>query len=199
MSQQKSLTLLCLLLARVLAPTRAFATPRNNDALCSRRSASAVLAMNNDDSADPTKSFVAKIADGIQNVFTNSPLNEGKKAVVKALAGEYDKEATRAKLEGLITGNPVLMLSFTTCPFCLKAKSVLDQKGVKYQTVELDVEPDGGAIRAEMADMIGRTSVPAIWIGSDFIGGCNDGPMGGIVKLEESGKLDSMLQGVGAL
>ncbi len=50
-----------------------------------------------------------------------------------------------------------------------------------------------------MADLIGRTSVPAIWIGGQFVGGCNDGPMGGVVKLNTSGDLKGMLQGVGAL
>lgn len=58
---------------------------------------------------------------------------------------------------------------------------------------------DGKAIRAEMADMIGRTSVPAIWIGGKFVGGCNDGPMGGIIKLEESKELDSLLKGVASI
>ena len=50
-----------------------------------------------------------------------------------------------------------------------------------------------------MAGLVGRTSVPAIWIGGDFIGGCNDGPKGGIAKLDESGDLQTMLQEVGAL
>eukprot|EP00593_Proboscia_inermis_P001458 CAMPEP_0171292734 /NCGR_PEP_ID=MMETSP0816-20121228/516_1 /TAXON_ID=420281 /ORGANISM="Proboscia inermis, Strain CCAP1064/1" /LENGTH=45 /DNA_ID= /DNA_START= /DNA_END= /DNA_ORIENTATION= len=45
-----------------------------------------------------------------------------------------------------------------------------------------------------MANLLGRTSVPAIFIDGTFIGGCNDGPMGGIVKLAESGKLDEMLK-----
>ena len=50
-----------------------------------------------------------------------------------------------------------------------------------------------------MADLVGRTSVPAIWIGKEFIGGCNDGPKGGIVNLNENGQLESMLQSVGAI
>jgi len=50
-----------------------------------------------------------------------------------------------------------------------------------------------------MSNIIGRTSVPAIWIGGEFIGGCNDGPNGGIVKLNESGELNSMLKSVGAI
>jgi len=50
-----------------------------------------------------------------------------------------------------------------------------------------------------MGDMIGRTSVPAIWIGKKFVGGCNDGPMGGLMKLDESGDLDPMLKAVGVM
>ena len=126
-------------------------------------------------------------------------INEGKLALVKSLAGEYDQTAIKARIDGLIAENSVFMFSFTTWPFCVKAKEVLDGVGAKYTVVELDIDPDGKAIRAEMADFLGRTSVPAIWIGGDFIGGCNDGPKGGIVKLSESGQLDGMLKGVGAL
>ena len=61
---------------------------------------------------DPTKVWYAEIANTVQNLLTNSPLNEGKKAVVKMLAGPYDEVAVRAKLEGLIADEPVLMLSF---------------------------------------------------------------------------------------
>ena len=41
-------------------------------------------------------------------------LNEGKKKLVKSLAGDYDQEAVRARIDGLIQSNPVLMFSFTT-------------------------------------------------------------------------------------
>lgn len=65
-----------------------------------------------------------------------------------------------------------------------------------YTVVELDQDADGNAIRAVMGDMLGRTSVPAIWINGQFIGGCNDGgPQGGgIVQLDESAELDAMLK-----
>jgi glutaredoxin len=146
---------------------------------------------------DPTKTWIAQFADGLQKVLTSSsPLNEGKKSLVRALAGEYDDEAVRAKLNGLISENQVLMLSFTTWPFCIKAKDVLNKYGGpgSYKVVELDVVSDGKPLRAEMANIIGRTSVPAIWIGGKFIGGCNDGPLGGVVKLDESGELSPMLE-----
>ncbi len=43
------------------------------------------------------------------------------------------------------------------------AKSLLNEKGAKYTVVELDKVADGKAIRAELGEIIGRTSVPAIW------------------------------------
>lgn len=70
---------------------------------------------------------------------------------------------------------------------------------VKYTVVELDTDPDGKAIRAEMADFVGRTSVPAIWIKGQFVGGFNDGPTGGINKLSESGELNGLLKTAGAM
>ena len=64
-------------------------------------------------SSDPTKVWYAEVANGLQKVLTNSPLNEGKKMLVKALAGPYDEVATKAKLEAY-TKEPVVMLSFTS-------------------------------------------------------------------------------------
>merc|ERR1719506_2407934 len=61
---------------------------------------------------DPTKVWYAEIANTVQNLLTNSPLNEGKKALVKALAGPYDAAKVGARLDGLIADEPVLMLSF---------------------------------------------------------------------------------------
>ena len=65
-----------------------------------------------DGNNDPTKVWYSEFANTVQNILTNSPLNEGKKALVKALAGDYDEAAVKAKLEGLISDSPVLMLSF---------------------------------------------------------------------------------------
>lgn len=76
---------------------------------------------------------------------------------------------------------------------------MLDEKNAKYTAIELDKDEDGKAIRAELGDILGRTSVPAIWIDGTFIGGCNDGPMGGLNTLNESSKLDDMLRSAKAL
>lgn len=52
---------------------------------------------------------------------------------------------------------------------------------------------DGYALRAELAERTGRTSVPAVFIGGAFVGGCNDGGMGGVMTLDRQGKLQGML------
>lgn len=90
---------------------------------------------------------------------------------------------------------------FSSLPAQL-AKAILDDKGARYKVVELDKESDGKAIRAEMGTMLGRTSVPAIWINGVFIGGCNDGPTSeynGINNLNSRNKLDGLLNSAGAI
>merc|ERR1712224_550820 len=104
-----------------------------------------------------------------------------------------------------ITSSPSLLAKSTTTAIGIgniaglfdEAKKILDGMGAKYVAIELDADPDGKAIRAEMGDLVGRTSVPAIWIGKQFVGGCNDGPMGGLKPLKESGKLEELLREVG--
>ena len=65
--------------------------------------------------------------------------------------------------------------------------------------VELNVVDDGYPLRAELAEATGRTSVPALYVGGSFVGGCNDGGMGGVMPLYRSGKLQSLLTEAGAL
>jgi glutaredoxin 3 len=130
--------------------------------------------------------------------------NQGKMALVQKLAGDYDAPAIRARIDKLVQENPVLMLSFTTCPYCIKAKQILDDTTASssssaktYTVLELDTDAQGKAIRAELANIVGRTSMPAIWIGGTFVGGCNDGP--GVATLAKSGKLEGLLKSAGAL
>jgi len=70
--------------------------------------------------------------------------------------------------------------------------------GVSFQAIELDQMGDEGkALRAQLGEMTGRTSVPNIWIAGEGIGGCNDGP--GIMTLQREGKLEGILKQAGAL
>ncbi len=73
------------------------------------------------------------------------------------------------------------------CPYCARAKRLLDGKGVRYTEIDLYVEPNR---RAEMVSRAGgRSTVPQIFIGATHVGGCDD-----LMALDEAGKLDPMLQ-----
>ncbi len=74
----------------------------------------------------------------------------------------------------------------STCPFCLRAKALLDQKGAEF--TEHDVTGNDVA-RDAMADKSnGRRTVPQIFIKGQWVGGCDD-----LHLLEAEGKLDKLL------
>ena len=80
----------------------------------------------------------------------------------------------------------VTIYSTATCPFCVRAKALLDKKGVEYEEVRVDQHPDR---RPEMESRAsGRTSVPQIFIDDFHVGGCDD-----MYELDFDGDLDSKL------
>jgi len=81
---------------------------------------------------------------------------------------------------------PVIVYSSDYCPYCSRAKFLLESKGVAFEEIKVDGKPQ---LRAQMSQKAGRTSVPQIWIGTTHVGGCDD-----LFALERAGKLDALLQ-----
>lgn len=75
-----------------------------------------------------------------------------------------------------------------TCPFCIMAKHLLNQKGVAHEEIDVGREPQRRAEMTRRAN--GRRTVPQIFIGGEGIGGCDE-----LHALEHAGKLDMMLAG----
>lgn len=73
------------------------------------------------------------------------------------------------------------------CPYCVKAKALLDRKGVPYQ--EIDAENDD-ALRAWLVEATGQRTVPQIFVGERSLGGFTD-----IDALDRRGELDPILRG----
>ncbi|TXS93865.1 glutaredoxin 3 [Parahaliea maris] len=71
------------------------------------------------------------------------------------------------------------------CPYCIRAKQLLDGKQVSYR--EIGVHSDPG-LRQEMMQRSGRRTVPQIWIGERHVGGYDD-----LAALEHGGSLDGLL------
>jgi len=77
---------------------------------------------------------------------------------------------------------------WTTCPFCTKARGLLDAKGVSYEGYDITGDE---AARAKMVERTGGPkSVPQIFINDTLIGGCDD-----LHALDAAGKLDAMVKG----
>jgi glutaredoxin 3 len=81
---------------------------------------------------------------------------------------------------------PVKVYTTPYCPYCVRAKRLLERKGVPYE--EIDVANDDQA-RIDLAERTGRRTVPQIFIGEEHVGGSDD-----LHALEQEGKLDGMLQ-----
>ncbi len=71
------------------------------------------------------------------------------------------------------------------CPYCQRAKALLDTKGQPYEEIDLEAQPER---EREMRERAGATSVPQIWIGERHIGGCDD-----LHELDARGELDGLL------
>jgi glutaredoxin 3 len=72
------------------------------------------------------------------------------------------------------------------CPYCVRAKSLLDQKGVEYEEIIAATDPQR---KQEMMQRSGgRATYPQIFINDEHVGGCDD-----LLSLERRGKLDGKL------
>jgi glutaredoxin 3 len=83
---------------------------------------------------------------------------------------------------------PVKMYTTQVCPFCIRAKALLKQRGVaEIDEVRVDLDPSQ---RSVMMEMTGRRTVPQIFIGDTHVGGCDD-----LIALDQRGGLMPLLQG----
>lgn len=81
----------------------------------------------------------------------------------------------------------VEIYTWSSCPFCIRAKALLDRKGVDYTEYCIDGDE---AARDDMGDRAnGRRSLPQIFINDEHVGGCDE-----LHALERAGNLDPMLQ-----
>lgn len=84
----------------------------------------------------------------------------------------------------------VEIYTWGTCPFCIRAKALLDKKGVKYTEYRIDGDYETREKMKQRAE--GRGSLPQIFINNQPIGGCNE-----LYSLESMGELDSLLTTTG--
>jgi glutaredoxin 3 len=73
------------------------------------------------------------------------------------------------------------------CPFCARAKALLDRKNIGYEEIDVTVNP---SLQVEMQKRSQRRTVPQIFIDGVHVGGSDD-----LIEAERSGALDRLLAG----
>ena len=82
--------------------------------------------------------------------------------------------------------NHVRMYTTQVCPYCIRAKQLLQARGVaQIEEIRVDLDPDE---RARMMEITGRRTVPQIFIGDTHVGGCDD-----LIALDQRGGLLPLL------
>ncbi len=84
--------------------------------------------------------------------------------------------------------NAVRMYTTQTCPYCVRAKALLAQRGVaQIEEIRIDLDP---VQRDQMMASTGRRTVPQIFIGATHVGGCDE-----LMALDRNGGLAPLLAG----
>lgn len=84
----------------------------------------------------------------------------------------------------------VVMYATGWCPYCARARRLLESKGVTFEEIDVEARPEA---RAEMVRRSGgQRTVPQIFVGDTHVGGSDD-----LHALEASGSLDGLLAGGG--
>lgn len=80
----------------------------------------------------------------------------------------------------------VLMYTTAVCPYCIRAKQLLESKHISFEEIAVDNNPE---LRALMETKSGRRTVPQIFIGDRHVGGFDD-----LKALSDSGQLSEWLK-----
>jgi len=81
-----------------------------------------------------------------------------------------------------------LVYSITNCPYCIRAKRLLERKGIDYQEIKVDHDPQQMKMMMQLSN---RRTVPQIFVGDYHIGGYDD-----LAELDAEGDLDILLSKV---
>mmetsp|Transcript_57903 Transcript_57903/g.147009 ORF Transcript_57903/g.147009 Transcript_57903/m.147009 type:complete len:188 (-) Transcript_57903:101-664(-) len=93
-------------------------------------------------------------------------------------------------VEDIIGANDIVAFVMPPCPYCAKAVAALKDAGLQFKEVQA---PKGSALRKQLEKMTNSSSVPKVYVKGQFVGGCNDGGLGGVLPLLKNGKLQEML------
>ncbi|XP_023740533.1 glutaredoxin-C4 [Lactuca sativa] len=87
-----------------------------------------------------------------------------------------------------VSSHPIVIFSKSYCPYCKRAKGVFKELNKKPYVIELDEREDGGKIQNALGELVGRRTVPQVFINGKHLGGSDD-----TIEAYESGELAELL------
>ena len=92
---------------------------------------------------------------------------------------------------------PVVLFALEWCEFCWSLRKLFAQCGMPYRSVDLDSAAyqrgdRGGQIRAVLAARTGSRTIPQVFVGGEYIGGCTE-----TLELAKDGRLQRLLKSHG--
>merc|ERR1712217_320856 len=115
-------------------------------------------------------------------------------------AGNYERLVVQDQIKKDINSAPVVVYSLQVSPFAMMAKRLLAQNVDSFKVIELGptflpgvLSTEAAAIRAELTEMVGQSSLPHIFVQGKSIRGLIDGAPG-LVPLVKSGELQQLLR-----
>ncbi|KAJ8628941.1 hypothetical protein MRB53_022264 [Persea americana] len=105
------------------------------------------------------------------------------------LAAAAASREHRAFVRKTISSHDIVVFSKSYCPYCKRAKSVFKELNKEAYVIELDQRDDGSDIQDALREIIGRRTVPQVFIHGKHVGGSDD-----TVAAYESGELAKLLE-----
>ncbi|KAL3377949.1 hypothetical protein AABB24_004059 [Solanum stoloniferum] len=113
----------------------------------------------------------------------------GVMAIVKGPTEALASSSPSAFVQNVIYSNKIAIFSKSYCPYCKRAKGIFNELQEQPFVVELDLRDDGARIQDVLLDLVGRSTVPQVFVNGKHIGGSDD-----LRNAVESGRLQSLLK-----
>eukprot|EP01062_Namystynia_karyoxenos_P028458 TRINITY_DN21568_c0_g1_i1.p3 TRINITY_DN21568_c0_g1~~TRINITY_DN21568_c0_g1_i1.p3 ORF type:complete len:106 (+),score=32.57 TRINITY_DN21568_c0_g1_i1:89-406(+) len=105
------------------------------------------------------------------------------------MGGSSSTPANTGEIDGVIAAHPLVVFQSSYCPYCSQAVQALRSAGLQPHVVEVSA-----GIKGQLRAKTGQSSVPQVFAKGQFVGGCNDGGLGGTLPLLRSGRLQQLLK-----
>ena len=126
-------------------------------------------------SSKPTHKPKSKLSNKLLSKPTSKLVSSPSNPISTDQEVELFKTGTAEEVKKVVESNKVVVFAKTFCPFCKKAKALLESLNVDFATIELDELGElGQAVQASLQEMTGQSTVPSVFANQEHLGGSDD-------------------------